>query len=185
VAQQEADYIISPIAGCSAQLKCLGEVLKDSPAHAHQARGVAERARDICEFLVERGIQAPARSSTAAPVARTVTYHDPCHLAHAQRITAAPRRLLTMIPGLRLVEMADGDMCCGAAGPYSLNQPEMAGRLGQRKIGHILETGATEIVTANVGCALQITRHLRAAGHEMPVRHVVEVVADAYGDSDP
>jgi glycolate oxidase iron-sulfur subunit len=184
VTRQQADYIISPIAGCSAQLKCLGEVLKDAPAHVHQAHDVAERARDICEFLVEVGIQVPLRVSDAAARERTVTYHDPCHLAHAQRITAAPRRLLAMIPGLRLVEMTDGDMCCGAAGPYSLNQPELAGRLGARKVGHILETGAEEILTANVGCALQITRHLRMAGREMRVRHVVEAVAELYGDMD-
>jgi glycolate oxidase iron-sulfur subunit len=141
---------------------------------------VSERSRDICEFLVEMGIRLPPRPAVAAPVLRTVTYHDPCHLAHAQRITAAPRLLLAMIPGLRLVELADGDMCCGGAGPYSLNQPEMAARLGERKVGRIRDTGAEEILTANVGCALQITRHLRAAGHEIPVRHVVEVVAEAY-----
>jgi len=110
-----------------------------------------------------------------------VTYHDPCHLAHAQRITDAPRRLLALVPWIRLVPLAECDMCCGAAGPYSLNQPEMARRLGERKVRQIVESGAEELITANVGCALQIARHLRAAGRPFVVRHVVEVLAEAYG----
>jgi glycolate oxidase iron-sulfur subunit len=126
---------------------------------------------------VEVGLRVPP-----GRVERVVTYHDPCHLAHAQRIAAAPRQLLGKIPGLRVVPLAECDMCCGAAGPYSLNQPEMALRLGRRKVRAILATEAEELVTANVGCALQIARHLRTAGREMPVRHVVEVLAEAYGE---
>src|SRR4051794_28439978 len=114
-------------------------------------------------------------------VGRAVTYHDPCHLAHAQRITDAPRRLLAQVPGLRVVALAESDMCCGAAGPYTLNQPAMAGQLGGRKVREIIATGGQELITADVGCALQIVRHLDAADREIPVRHVVEVLAEAYG----
>jgi glycolate oxidase iron-sulfur subunit len=135
--------------------------------------------RDICEFLIEVGIGPPPAPATT-PAPRTVTYHDPCHLAHAQHITDAPRQLLAMIPGLRLVPLPDSDLCCGAAGPYSLNQPALAQRLGARKVRQVLDTGAQELATANIGCALQIARHLRAAGRPIPVRHVVELLAAAY-----
>ena len=93
-----------------------------------------------------------------------MTYHDPCHLVHAQRIVDAPRKLLGMVMGLEVVPLAESDMCCGAAGTYSMNQPAMAEKLGRRKVANIVATGAEELVTANVGCALQIARHLRETG---------------------
>jgi glycolate oxidase iron-sulfur subunit len=110
-----------------------------------------------------------------------VAYHDACHLAHAQKITAAPRRLLKMIPGLSITEIAEADICCGSAGTYNLEQPEMAGQLGQRKVGHILATGAEAVVTGNIGCMVQIRNHLEALDQPRPVYHVMEVLAMAYG----
>ncbi len=172
---QDADYLISPIAGCSAQLKSLDHMLADSAEYSRRAAGIVKRLRDVSEFLMEVGPRPPQKR-----VERTVTYHDPCHLAHAQRITEAPRKLLAMIPGLKLVPLPESDMCCGAAGTYSLNQPEMAARLGARKARAIAGTAAEELITANVGCALQIARHLKAAGHPMPVKHVIEILAEAY-----
>jgi glycolate oxidase iron-sulfur subunit len=172
---RDADYLISPIAGCSAQLKSLDHVLADSADYSRRAAGIVKRLRDVSEFLMEVGPRPPRKSLN-----RTVTYHDPCHLAHAQRITEAPRKLLAMVPGLKLVPLPESDMCCGAAGTYNLNQPEMAARLGQRKAAAILATQPDQLVTANIGCALQIARHLQAAGRDIPVRHVVEILAEAY-----
>ncbi len=179
LAGRDADYFISPIAGCGAQLKALGEVLQDVPGYAERAMRVAKRMRDITEFLAEVGIRPPEKS-----IERTVTYHDSCHLLNAQHVAAAPRQLLAMIPGLKVVKLEESDVCCGAAGTYNLSQPEMAGRLGERKAGHIVETGAAECVTANVGCQMQIEKSLRAAGRPMRVRHVVEVLAEAYGEGE-
>jgi glycolate oxidase iron-sulfur subunit len=171
---RDADYLISPIAGCSAQIKSLAHTLHDSADYARRAADIVRRMRDLSEFLIEVGPRAPAKR-----IERTVAYHDPCHLAHAQRITDPPRRLLTMIPGLNLVPLDECDMCCGAAGAYSLNQPEMAARLGERKVRAIVAAGVDELITANVGCSLQIARHLKAAGKNIQVRHVVEVLAEA------
>ncbi len=163
--------ILSAIAGCGAQLKALGQVVG-----GEQAAAVARRVRDITEFLLDAGLRPPP-----GRIRRTVTYHDPCHLAHGQGLTNPPRALLAMIPGLTLVEMAESDLCCGAAGTYVLNQPAMAAALGKRKAGHVLATQATELATANIGCGLQIARHLQAAGHpELRVRHVVELLAESY-----
>jgi glycolate oxidase iron-sulfur subunit len=169
------DFFVSPIAGCGAQLKSLDHVLADVPGYADRSRDMVRKMRDITEFLAEIDLRPPTR-----PIERTVTYHDPCHLIHAQRIADAPRQLLALIPGLKIVKLPENDMCCGAAGTYSLNQPDMAARLGRRKVAHIQSTGAAELITANVGCALQIARHLKARGLSIRVRHVVELLAESY-----
>jgi glycolate oxidase iron-sulfur subunit len=111
----------------------------------------------------------------------TVTYHDPCHVVHGQKIRAAPRRLLAQVPGLTVVDLHEADWCCGSAGIYNLTQPEMAGRLLERKVRHILETGAEAVVTANPGCILQIAQGLRERGAGVRVLHIVEVLRRAYG----
>lgn len=163
--------VISAIAGCGAQLKELGHV-----SRTDSARAAARRIRDITEFLVEVGLRPPTKR-----LERVITYHDPCHLVHGQGISSAPRILLDLIPGLQRVELPESEICCGAAGTYVLNQPEMAASLGRRKVAHIAATGATELVTANIGCALQIARHLKDSGRgELRVRHVVELLAEAY-----
>ncbi len=163
--------VISAIAGCGAQLKELGHV-----SRTDSARAAARRIRDITEFLVEVGLRPPTKR-----LERVITYHDPCHLVHGQGISSAPRILLDMIPGLQRVELPESEICCGAAGTYVLNQPEMAASLGRRKVAHIAATGATELVTANIGCAMQIARHLKDSGRgELRVRHVVELLAEAY-----
>jgi glycolate oxidase iron-sulfur subunit len=109
-----------------------------------------------------------------------VAYHDPCHLAHAQGIRQAPRDVLAAIPGVRLVPMESEDLCCGSAGHYNVMRPDMARRLVARKIAAIRASGAEIVATANAGCALQLRAGLRAAGLETPVRHVIDLLADAY-----
>ena len=116
-------------------------------------------------------------------VNRRVTYQDPCHLAHAQRITQQPRAVLRAIPGLELVEMEAAAMCCGGAGFYSMVQPEVSGRILETKVGNVAATGAEQVVTANPGCMLQIEQGLEssdcsAAGNR--VAHVVDLLDEAY-----
>lgn len=171
----KADFIVSAIAGCGAQLKALGEVLAGSE-FAERARGVAEKVRDISELVMEQGVP---EFLAGVRVDRRVCYHDACHLAHAQKITAAPRRMLAAIPGLTVIPLPESDICCGAAGTYSLNQPALAGQLGRRKVQRIIQTGADEVVTGNIGCILQIRRHFAEAGTKIPVRHVVQLLAEA------
>jgi glycolate oxidase iron-sulfur subunit len=106
----------------------------------------------------------------------TVTYHDPCHMVHGQRIRKEPRQLLAQIPGIRLVELPESDWCCGSAGIYNLTQPEMAMRLLERKIRNLQATGAEALVTANPGCIIQIAQGLRARGSRVKVFHLVELL---------
>ena len=114
-----------------------------------------------------------------------MTYQDPCHLAHAQRISAAPRKILQSIAGVQLEEMENPAMCCGGAGIYSAVQPVLSGRILSRKAEAIAETEADEVITANPGCMLQLEQGLSIAGHGIPVRHVVDILDEAYGQEEP
>jgi len=170
------DPIIVTAAGCGAALKEYGYLLKDDPAFADRAARFSARVRDVTEFLADQGIAPPPRA-----VRRVVTYQEPCHLAHAQRITAQPRQLLAAVRGLELVEMRESSLCCGSAGIYNLIRKEMADDLGDRKVRHVMETPATEVVTANPGCAMQLRASLARNGSHARVRHVVDVLDEAYG----
>ena len=111
----------------------------------------------------------------------TVTYQDPCHLAHGQWVRYEPRQLLKAIPDLEFREMREADRCCGSAGIYNLLYPELSFRFLQAKINHAIATGAEIIVTANPGCQLQLQGGIRRAGLSLKVLHLAELLARAYG----
>jgi len=166
----EVDAIVVNAAGCGAMLKDYGHLLHDD----HGQR-FAAKVKDIHEFLVELGPVPPTH-----PLPIKAVYHDACHLCHGQQIRQPPRQLLNMIPGLQLLPLPESEICCGAAGSYSLTQPEMAERLGQRKARHIVESGAEAVFTGNVGCILQIGRYLRQLRPEMWVAHPVDALWASY-----
>ena len=170
-----AEKIVTASAGCGSAMKDYHDLLQDDPDYAERARTFSQQTVDITELLVDLPLRAPAM-----PLPRKVTYQDPCHLAHAQRITKAPRTILKSIPGLELIEMENSDLCCGGAGIYSMVQPELSGRLLKRRLTRIDATGADEVVTANPGCVLQIETGLKAQGKTTPVRHVVDILDEAY-----
>ncbi len=167
------DAIITNAAGCGAMLKDYAHLLPESDGEL--ARKFVAKVRDISEFLVELGPIAPTH-----PVPATVTYHDACHLCHAQQISAEPRALLALIPGLTLVPLDEAELCCGAAGTYNLTQPEMSGRLGRRKMDRIAASGASIVATGNVGCILQIARQIKDSGSEVAVVHPIDLLDRAY-----
>jgi len=172
-----AEYYIINAAGCGSTLKEYGHLLHGDPQWAQRAARFSTRVRDVLEFLDEIGV-----SPDMGPVEETVTYQDACHLAHAQRITAPPRRLLSKIPGLRLVEMNESSLCCGSAGIYNVTQPEMARALGERKAQNVAQTQADVVTTSNPGCALQMTAHLRDKNSPIRVKHVIELLDEAYAN---
>ena len=165
------DYIATNIAGCGAMLREYDVLLRDDPKYARRAREFSARVRDITEVLAMIGLP-----EMKYAVNETVTYHDACHLAHAQKVTAAPRKLLASVPGLKLVPLPESDMCCGAAGTYNLTQPEMSSALAARKLRTIAATGAGVCATGNVGCAMQIQSEADAAGQKLRVVHPVEIL---------
>jgi glycolate oxidase iron-sulfur subunit len=165
------DAIVVDAAGCGAHLKAYGHLLHDDPAWAARAAAFSAKVRDITEYLASL----PGTAPLGTLVLRA-TYQEPCHLAHAQRITAAPRALLRRIAGLELIEMAESDVCCGSAGSYNLQQPAMADALLARKLDAIEHTGASVVVSANPGCMLQIQSGLADRGRPLEVLHLVEVL---------
>jgi glycolate oxidase iron-sulfur subunit len=167
------DAVIVNVAGCGAMLKDYGHHWHD-PQQAARGR-FAAKVRDVNQFLDELGLVPPP-----GELRLVATYHDACHLGHAQRVTEAPRRLLAQIPGLELRELPETEICCGAAGTYNLTQPEMAGRLSRRKLENIRRTGARVVVTANAGCLLQIAREARSQGERLAVAHPMDLLDASY-----
>ena len=174
---EQFDAIISNAGGCGSHLKHYSQILADEPRYRDRAALWDRKLKDIHEWLVQIGITPPPTNG-AAPV--TVTYHESCHLAHGQKITAQPRQVLRAIPGLNLVELPESNWCCGSAGIYNITQPEMATALLDRKIRHIQNTGATVVATANSGCLLQLINGLRQRRLPIRVAHPITLLAEAY-----
>lgn len=176
----DLDAIVVNVAGCGSMLKDYGHVARELAPGDDDLAGrlteLARRVRDVSEFLGELGPVAPE-----GELPLRATYHDACHLCHAQGIRRQPRELLAMVPGLELLPLEESEICCGAAGSYNLTEPEMADRLGERKVRHLLATDPDAVVTANAGCSLQIQSKLREAGRgDVWVAHPMDVLDLSY-----
>lgn len=171
----DVDAVITNAAGCGSGIGEYSLLFAGDEDEA-PAGEFSELALDITVFLDRLGIETPPELSEPMRVA----YHDACHLAHAQGVTEEPRRLLESIPGLELLEIPDGITCCGSAGTYNIEQPELAQRLGEQKIANALSVRPHLIVTGNIGCMVQIQNHARRQGDPLPVLHTVMVLDRAY-----
>jgi glycolate oxidase iron-sulfur subunit len=166
------DAIVINSAGCGSTLKEYGHLLAGEP----RATEFSAKVRDLSEFLIAAGFNHhPFRRPVEG---LRVTFHDACHLAHAQRVTHPPRLLVRAVAGSGFVEMPESDVCCGSAGSYNLTEPDMAARLQRRKVENVLATGATCVVTTNPGCLLQIRAGLDKAGAaEVETLHLADFLA--------
>ena len=169
------DAIVTNAAGCGSGMKEYPLWLAGEPEQ-EAAKEFSAQVRDVSELLVDLGIETPP----PLPAPRKVAYHDACHLAHAQKVTHPPRQLLRAIGNLELLEVPEGEICCGSAGSYNIEQPEIARDLGSRKAESVLSTGAEMVATGNIGCMVQIATHLANAGRPMPVKHTMELLDEAY-----
>lgn len=176
--------IIAIAAGCGAMLKGYGDLLASDARHRAAAQAFARRVRDVSEYVCELGVLPPVRRLDAR-----VACQDACHLLHAQRISAPPRELLRRIPGVMLVEPRDPGQCCGAAGSYNLQHPEIAAELGRRKLQSLRDTGASVVASGNIGCMLHLQGLQRQDGRAAaPLRlvHTIDLLHAAYGlDQNP
>jgi glycolate oxidase iron-sulfur subunit len=163
--------VVANAAGCGAAMKDYGRLLEDDPDWRERAAAFSGRVKDISELLADVEWNGDLR-----PIAATVAYHDACHLAHAQGIRREPRELLGRIPGLRLVELPEADVCCGSAGVYNLLQPGVADRILGRKVAHLRGTGAEFVAAGNIGCLLQLGLGARQAGLAVQAVHPVVLV---------
>lgn len=175
----EYDAIISNAAGCGASMKEYDYLLRNDPAYAERAQRFVTKVKDVTEFLADTGLR-----EEPGHLDLTVTYQEPCHLVHAQRIARQPRELLAAIPGLSLIEMPESSLCCGSAGIYNLIQPEMSSSLLDRKLGNAATTGAPVIVSANPGCMLQLRAGIMQRGWDIEVVHIMTLLDRAYQAAD-
>ncbi|OLP19708.1 glycolate oxidase [Leptolyngbya sp. 'hensonii'] len=173
-ADAPVDYILINASGCGHTLKEYGTILQDDPVYRDQARAFADKVRDVQEFLAEVQLTSPLSPLQNQPL--TLVYQDACHMLHGQKISMQPRQLLRQIPGVQLREPIDAALCCGSAGVYNILQPDVAAELGQQKVTNLLNTKADVIASANIGCFVQITRHLELQGKQVPVLHPMQLL---------
>jgi glycolate oxidase iron-sulfur subunit len=172
----DVDAIVTNAAGCGSTMREYHLVLRGTP-DAARAEAFCKRVVDVTVFLAKLGLREKP-SGNGHP--QRVAYHDACHLANAQNVRREPRDLLRAIPGVTLCEVPDAHACCGSAGSYNMDQPAIASALGEKKAKAVLATGAEVLATGNIGCLTQLRTHFARLGSDLPIRHTIQVLRDAY-----
>jgi glycolate oxidase iron-sulfur subunit len=172
----DVDAIVTNAAGCGSAMHEYHLVLRGTPDEA-RAETFRHCVVDVSVFLAKLGLREPF---PAASGTTKIAYHDACHLANAQGVRRQPRDLLRAIPNAEIVEIANAHLCCGSAGTYNLDEPEIAGSLGAQKAQAVIETGANVVASGNIGCLTQLHAHLKKSGSAVRVRHTMQVLRDAY-----
>ena len=175
----DVDAIVTNAAGCGSGMHEYHLMLKGT-ADEDRAQQFRHRVMDVSVFLSRLDDLQPIPDSGRQ---LSIAYHDACHLANAQGVRAEPRKLLRMIPGVAVKEIADAHLCCGSAGTYNIDQPEIAGSLGSQKARNVIATGANLVATGNIGCMTQLVSQLAKQKSTIAVRHTMQVLRDAYQQS--
>jgi glycolate oxidase iron-sulfur subunit len=155
-------------------MKDYGQLLAHDPVWRDRAREFSKRVRDASELLAAAG------PLPGAPVPQHITYDAPCHLEHAQKISAPPLQVLAAIPGLRHTPLDDRDQCCGSAGIFNLIEPNVSERVLSAKMKCVAATGAPVVATGNPGCLMQIGAGLVRDGRGAVARHPIELLDESY-----
>ncbi len=171
----KADAIVTPCASCSSFLKDYIKLLADDAEWAEKAKGFTGKVKDISEFLVDIGL-----NTEMGELKRKVTFHDPCHLAHYQKIKDQPRTILKSIPGIEFVEMNEADMCCGAAGSYAFKNYDLSQKVLERKMGNVAKTGADTLVSSCPACIMQLACGAGQQKLPISVLEIVDLLDEAY-----
>jgi glycolate oxidase iron-sulfur subunit len=174
--------IVVNSAGCSAHMKELAHLFQtDDPWHA-RAEKFAARVQDYAEFM------APLLAERELPlegVPSPITWDDPCHLCHAQKLRAQPRDVLAKFTGVEQVPLENSESCCGSAGVYSLLRPSDSQEIFEPKLAAFQRSGAKLLVTANPGCQMQWSSGFKRAGQNAHVVHLAELVAHSLRSQAP
>lgn len=168
------DAIVVNASGCGTTVKDYGFMFREDPAMRDKAAAIAALAKDVTEFLLERGIAKPTRRTGL-----TVAYHSACSMQHGQQLTAVPQALLKKA-GFTVRGVPEGHLCCGSAGVYNILQPAIATQLRDRKAANIAKTRPDVVATGNIGCMTQL-----APASAVPIVHTVELVDWATGGPLP
>lgn len=172
------DAILITASGCGTTIKDYGFMFRNEPAYAEKAAKVSALAKDVTEFLETLEL-APTRD-----VAMPIAYHSACSMQHGQQLKDGPKRLLSGA-GFKVKEVPEGHICCGSAGVYNILQPEIAGKLRERKIGNIERTKPILVATGNIGCMTQLAKGFADKGATTPVVHTAELLDWATGGPLP
>lgn len=172
------DWLVTNTAGCGSGIKEYGVLFKGSEME-DVASQLAAKTIDISLLLSKLGFAERLRScvSHETPQTKRVAYHDACHLSNGQHVRSEPRELLRSVPGVELCELGSAEVCCGSAGTYNIEQPDIAKELGRKKANAVQATSAEILVTGNIGCIVQIQNHLKAIGSSTRVMHLVDFLA--------
>lgn len=168
------DAILVTASGCGTVIKDYGFMLREDRDYAAPAAKVSALAKDITEYVSSMNLPAPQRQSEL-----TVAYHSACSLQHGQKITQAPKELLSK-NGFVVKDIPESHLCCGSAGTYNILQPDLARRLRDRKVANIAMIEPDMIAAGNIGCMVQI-----ASGTSVPVVHTIELLDWATGGPRP
>ena len=175
----DVDAILTNAAGCGSAMHEYHLVLRGTADEA-RADEFRRRVVDVSVFLQRLGLRELPPAGLESGRSRKIAYHDACHLANAQGVRQEPRELLRRIPGVELCELVDAQICCGSAGTYNLDQPEIAASLGEKKARAVIATGAEVVASGNIGCLTQLRVHLAKLGSPIRVRHTMQVLRDSY-----
>jgi glycolate oxidase iron-sulfur subunit len=177
----DVDVVVINSAGCGSTMKEYHELFAEEPEYLPRVREFESKVQDFSEYLASLTADSVIAESNGKPTVRAA-YQDACHLRHAQRVIDQPRSLLSRLPQLQLVELTYPDQCCGSAGVYNLEHPELSERILQAKVDDIRASGAELIISANPGCILQIQKGLRERGVDIPVQHIAMVLDEAFAE---
>ena len=171
----EVDASITTCATCGSLLKRYSNLLSDDAYYSAQANTFSAKVKDITEFLTDIGL-----ITEMGTLKYRVTYHDPCHLGRFQKLTNQPRQILQSIPGVEFTEMAESNMCCGAAGSFNIGHHDLSMKVLARKMANVARTGADLLVTCCPGCSMQLAYGIRKHKLKMKTVELVELLDLAY-----
>jgi len=169
------DAIVTPCSSCSSFLKDYGKLLADEPQWSEKAKDFCCKVRDLSEFLIDIGLV-----TEMGTVRQRVTYHDPCHLAHYQKIREQPRTILRSIVGVEFIELGEANMCCGAAGTYGFKNYALSMKVLARKMSNVEKTSADILVSSCPACIMQLSSGVSQQKMPMRVLEIVELLDHAY-----
>lgn len=177
-AQSKFDYIITPCSSCTATIKEHWQNAEGlTSAQRAFARTLVEKAMDINAFVVDVLKVTPPEGANQGKT--KVTYHESCHLMKSLRVSKQPKDLIKMNKNYQLVPMKEADHCCGCGGTFTLTQPELSAKIGQRKRDNIVASGAEVVAMGCPACMMQISDMLARNHDSVKVKHTIEIYADS------
>ncbi len=170
------DYIVSPSASCAGFVKnCYGNLFDNSSYH-NNVKGVSKRIFEFSQFLTD----VLKIDNYDAVLHARATYHDSCAALRECNIKAGPRKLLSKVKGLELIEMPDNETCCGFGGSFAVKFESISAAMADQKVNNALSTGAEYIISTDMSCLMHLDGYIRKK--ELPIRtmHIADVLASGW-----